>query len=114
MKIYEPDEQAALFAPAAICGVVSRVIRARAVISKLDIAHDKNIPHELRIVLLDLISPFPFEKEIMSGNMEQVDNAIKNLGKNASKLLQLEEFNNSIEISKRKYDAPGISIYEKD
>jgi len=70
---YEPDAEAARLAPNAVCNVASRVVWLRNKLSEFT--------PDVQAALALFVAPMPFEKELLSGRMEDVDRAIKELGK---------------------------------
>jgi hypothetical protein len=80
-RTYSPDEEVARKAPAVICAVASRTVRLREALAKM-----KANPHasgitfnlfELSALLSDYVAPLPFESELLSGQLPQVDDAIR-------------------------------------
>lgn len=60
------------YAPACVCNVASRVLWLREIISEFDRPTQKRLAR--------FVAPLPFELELLSGNMERVDAAIKAIG----------------------------------
>lgn len=83
-KTYEPEIEVARKAPAVICAVASRVKRLREAYQKLLLENRKEElgsvirVHKVEALLREILSPLPFEKELLSGEIEQVDFAIRN------------------------------------
>lgn len=79
-RTYSPDEEVARKAPAVICAVASRTLRLRKKLE--DTRNEGNQSFSLRYVedlLCDYVAPLPFEKELLSGDIAQVDHAIRSL-----------------------------------
>lgn len=77
-KTYSPDEETARMAPAAICHVVCRIVAMRKFLK--DAVDNKVIDNNTARLFDQFIGPISFEKELLSGRMEEVDKAIKKLG----------------------------------
>ena len=73
MQSYSPSEEAARLAPACVCNVASRVVWLRQIV--------KEFPLDIQAKLKRFTDPLPFEKELMSGKMDEVERAIIEIGK---------------------------------
>lgn len=73
---YQPSLETARFAPACVCQVAARVVWLR----KLIDSADSPFNHEARLALRPFIAGLPFEEELLSGNMDKVDAAVKAIG----------------------------------
>lgn len=75
-KPYEPSIETARLAPAAVCNIASRVKWLRDLIAKE--------PELFTRAQIERLKPFtariPFEEELLSSRMDQVDAAIQKLG----------------------------------
>lgn len=83
-KTYSPDEEIARKAPAVICAVASRINRLRGKFRKLKEQVEFNSQFkmsikELEVFLQDSLTELPFEKELLSGNIIKVDEAIRKI-----------------------------------
>ena len=76
-RIYTPQEEVARKAPAIICAVASRVQRLRFKLANLDQTKRFTLK-EIEVLVGECIAPLPFESELLSGNIVQVDQAIQN------------------------------------
>lgn len=79
LRTYSPTEEACRKAPALVCNVASRVVRLR---KKLADLHDDNPAMAMNLAqlerfLLEFTSVLPFEKELLSGDIEQVNSAFE-------------------------------------
>lgn len=75
---YSPDEEVARKAPAVICAVASRTLRLRQAMDKLRANPPESFSlHDVEKIVRDYIAPLPFEAELLSGQMAQVDLAIR-------------------------------------
>jgi hypothetical protein len=70
--VYWPPGNMGRLAPAAVCAVASRIQRLRKEI--------ESFPPEIRAKLAPFVAPLPFEQELLSGKIEQVHGAIRQLG----------------------------------
>lgn len=75
-RTYSPDEEVARKAPAIICAVASRTFRLRAEMEKLRRTKPESLSMaEVEKLVQEFILPLPFEKELLSGDIQQVDTA---------------------------------------
>lgn len=80
VRTYSPDEQIARKAPAVICAVASRTLRLRKKLE--DTRSEGNQSFSLRYIedlVKDFIAPLPFEKELLSSDIVQVDHVMRSL-----------------------------------
>lgn len=78
MKTYEPEIEVARKAPAVICAVASRTFRLRHEIAKLKAQQKTEFSlREVEELLRDYLARLPFETELLSGDILQVDRAIR-------------------------------------
>lgn len=73
---YEPSIETARLAPAAVCNVASRVKWLRDLIAK----EPSLFTREQQARLAPFIARLPFEEQLLSSRMDQVDEAIRKLG----------------------------------
>jgi hypothetical protein len=78
-RTYSPDEEVARKAPAVICAVASRTLRLRDKLEDLRCGpKDSFTVRDIAELLSDYVAPLPFELELLSGQLPQVDDAIRN------------------------------------
>lgn len=78
-RTYSPDEEIARKAPAVVCAVASRTRRLRDELAKLRVNPKREFSlQDIEQLTRDYVSPLPFENELLSGRIEQVDDAIRN------------------------------------
>lgn len=86
VKTYTPDIETARKAPAFICAVASRIKRVKEILKKLRDqrahipANQIWISHtEIEKIFKECLEPLPFENELLSGDIQKVDQAINNI-----------------------------------
>lgn len=73
---YEPSLETARLAPAAVCNVASRVKWLRNLLTK----EPSLFTREQQARLAPFVARLPFEEQLLSSRMNQVDEAIQKLG----------------------------------
>lgn len=87
-KPWTPDVEFSRMAPAAVCGIVSRIVRLREAMNQTGQDGKPIFTPAQLAVLKPVAEPFPFEAEIMSGKMAQVEQAIKSMESTSKRTLR--------------------------
>lgn len=77
-RTYSPDEEIARKAPAVICAVASRTLRLRQSMEKIRANPPESFSlHDVEQLVRDYVAVLPFEKQLLSGQTVQVDEALR-------------------------------------
>jgi len=72
MSCFDLNPKTVQYAPACVCGLASRMILLRRKVRELPEVSQRALNH--------LLTPLPFEQELLSGKIDQVELAIQKIG----------------------------------